>query len=73
MDSGLRVTAGDLGRAIAAGKADPMDLTERYLAAIAAHPAEHEAEDGHHHHRHEQADHHGHRLAGPDSQGRGAD
>ncbi len=38
MDSGLRVTAGDLGRAIAAGKADPMDLTERYLAAIAAHP-----------------------------------
>ena len=31
--------AGDLGRAIAAGKADPVDLTEHFLAAIAAHPA----------------------------------
>lgn len=38
MDGDLRATAGDLGRAIAAGKADPVDLTERYLAAIAAHP-----------------------------------
>lgn len=38
MDSDLRATAGDLGRAIAAGTADPVDLTERYLAAIAAHP-----------------------------------
>jgi aspartyl-tRNA(Asn)/glutamyl-tRNA(Gln) amidotransferase subunit A len=31
-------SAGDLGRAIAAGKADPVDLTEAFLAAIAAHP-----------------------------------
>lgn len=31
--------AGDLGRAIAAGKAGPVDLTEHFLAAIAAHPA----------------------------------
>lgn len=30
--------AGDLGRAIAAGKADPLDLTEAFLDAIAAHP-----------------------------------
>ena len=38
MDGDLRATAGDLGRAIGAGTVDPVDLTERYLAAIAAHP-----------------------------------
>lgn len=31
-------SAGDLGRAIGAGKLDPLDLTESFLAAIAAHP-----------------------------------
>lgn len=31
-------SAGDLGRAIAAGKLDPVDLTEAFLAAIAAQP-----------------------------------
>ena len=31
-------TAADLGRAIAAGDTDPVDLTESYLAAINAHP-----------------------------------
>lgn len=31
-------SAGDLGRAIAAGELDPVDLTEAFLAAIAAHP-----------------------------------
>ncbi len=38
MDGDLTATAGDLGRAIGAGTVDPVDLTERYLAAIAAHP-----------------------------------
>jgi aspartyl-tRNA(Asn)/glutamyl-tRNA(Gln) amidotransferase subunit A len=32
-------SAGDLGRAIGAGKADPVALTEAYLDAIATHPA----------------------------------
>lgn len=32
-------SAGDLGRAIGAGKSDPVELTEAFLAAIAAHPA----------------------------------
>ncbi len=31
-------SAGDLGRAIGAGKLDPLDLTEDYLGAIAVHP-----------------------------------
>lgn len=31
-------SAGDLGRAIGAGKLDPVDLTEGFLSAIAAHP-----------------------------------
>ncbi|HQU70531.1 MAG TPA: amidase family protein [Albidovulum sp.] len=31
-------SAGDLGRGIAAGKADPVELAEAFLAAIAAHP-----------------------------------
>lgn len=31
-------SAGDLGRAIGAGKADPRELAEGFLAAIAAHP-----------------------------------
>ncbi|MDP3962076.1 MAG: amidase family protein [Pseudorhodobacter sp.] len=39
MESGWRgMTAGDLGRGVAAGKIDPVELTEAYLAAIAAHP-----------------------------------
>ncbi len=31
-------SAGDLGRAIGAGRVDPVDLTEAYIAAIGAHP-----------------------------------
>ncbi|MCV2881955.1 amidase [Actibacterium sp. XHP0104] len=34
----LRMSAGDLGRAIGAGRIDPVALTEAYLEAIAAHP-----------------------------------
>lgn len=34
----LTATASDLGRAIGAGKLDPRDLAEAYLAAIDAHP-----------------------------------
>ena len=34
----LRATAADLGRAIGAGQVDPVDLTQTYLDAIAAHP-----------------------------------
>jgi len=37
-DGWRAMTAGDLGRGIGAGKIDPVDLTEAYLAAIAAHP-----------------------------------
>ena len=37
-DAWRAMTAGDLGRGIGAGKIDPVDLTEAYLAAIAAHP-----------------------------------
>ena len=37
-DNWLWMTAGDLGRAIGAGKINPVDLTEGYLDAIAAHP-----------------------------------
>lgn len=33
------MTAADLGRGIAAGRIDPVELAEAYLAAIAAHPA----------------------------------
>lgn len=38
MQDWLRMTAGDLGRGIAAGEIDPEALCETYLAAIAAHP-----------------------------------
>lgn len=34
----LTARAADLGRGISSGKIDPVDLTEAYLAAIAAHP-----------------------------------
>ncbi len=34
----LAASAGDLGRGIAEGKVDPVDLAEAYLDAIAAHP-----------------------------------
>lgn len=34
----LTATAADLGRAIGAGQVDPVDLTQTYLDAIAAHP-----------------------------------
>lgn len=37
MDDWLSATAADLGRGIEAGKIDPVDLTEAYLAAIDAH------------------------------------
>ncbi len=38
MQEWLHMTACDLGRAIAQGRIDPVDLTEAYLAAIDAHP-----------------------------------
>jgi aspartyl-tRNA(Asn)/glutamyl-tRNA(Gln) amidotransferase subunit A len=38
MDIDRGATAADLGRGIAAGHIDPVDLTEAYLDAIAAHP-----------------------------------
>ncbi len=38
MQDWLWMTAADLGRGIAAGQIDPIDLTETYLAAIDAHP-----------------------------------
>ena len=38
MQDWLWMTAADLGRSIAAGDIDPLDLTEAYLAAIDAHP-----------------------------------
>ncbi|MEO1138324.1 MAG: amidase family protein [Pseudomonadota bacterium] len=38
MSDWLSMSAGDLGRAIAAGKIGPVELTETYLAAIDAHP-----------------------------------
>jgi len=38
MQDWLKMTAADLGRGIAAGKIDPIDLTEAYLSAIDAHP-----------------------------------
>jgi aspartyl-tRNA(Asn)/glutamyl-tRNA(Gln) amidotransferase subunit A len=34
----LRATAADLGRAIGAGRLDPRDITEAFLAAIESHP-----------------------------------
>lgn len=37
----LKKSAGDLGRAIAAGQIDPVELTEAYLEAIAAHDIAH--------------------------------
>lgn len=38
MQNWLTMTAGDLGRGIAAGTIDPVDLTQTYLDAISAHP-----------------------------------
>ncbi len=38
MDDWLKATAADLGRGIAAGRIDPVELTEAHLAAIDAHP-----------------------------------
>ena len=38
MQSILEMSASDLGRAIDVGKLDPLEITESYLAAIAAHP-----------------------------------
>jgi len=38
MDDWLRMSAADLGRGIAAGNIDPVDLTRTYLDAIDAHP-----------------------------------
>ncbi|MFT7592919.1 MAG: aspartyl-tRNA(Asn)/glutamyl-tRNA(Gln) amidotransferase subunit A [Paracoccaceae bacterium] len=38
MQNWLTMTAGDLGRGIAAGDIDPVALTDTYLAAIDAHP-----------------------------------
>lgn len=38
MPDWLRMSAGDLGRGIGAGRIDPRDLAEAFLAAIAAHP-----------------------------------
>ena len=38
MQEWLTMTAADLGRGIAAGDIDPVDLTQTYLDAIAAHP-----------------------------------
>ena len=37
-DAWLKMTAADLGRGIAAGQIDPLDLAKTYLAAIANHP-----------------------------------
>ncbi|MBK0326261.1 amidase [Rhodobacteraceae bacterium F11138] len=39
MQDWLKMSAGDLGRAIGAGKIDPVDLTCAYLDAIDVHPA----------------------------------
>ncbi len=39
MEKWLRMSAGDLGRGIAAGDIDPVALTDTYLAAIDAHPS----------------------------------
>lgn len=39
MEKWLRMSAGDLGRGIAAGDIDPVALTETYLTAIDAHPS----------------------------------
>lgn len=41
MQDWLWASAADLGRGIGAGQIDPIDLTETYLAAIAAHPMTH--------------------------------
>ena len=38
MQDWLRMSAADLGRGIGAGQIDPLDLTEAFLDAIAAHP-----------------------------------
>ena len=38
MENWLKTSAGDLGRGIASGDIDPVDLTETYLEAIEAHP-----------------------------------
>ncbi|EKE44273.1 amidase [Oceaniovalibus guishaninsula JLT2003] len=38
MDEWLKASAADLGRGIAAGRIDPVDLTGAFLAAIDAHP-----------------------------------
>ncbi|MBI6629668.1 amidase [Pontibaca salina] len=38
MQDWLRMSAGDLGRDIAAGRIDPLDLTRGFLAAIDGHP-----------------------------------
>lgn len=38
MTEWLRATAADLGRGIGAGRIDPVDLTEAFLEAMAAHP-----------------------------------
>lgn len=38
MQDWLTMSAGDLGRGIASGEIDPVELTETYLAAIDAHP-----------------------------------
>ena len=41
MQDWLWMTAADLGRGIGAGKIDPVDLTQTYLAAIDTHPLAH--------------------------------
>ncbi len=41
MQDWLTMSMGDLGRGIAAGKIDPVDLTRTYLDAIKAHPLQH--------------------------------
>ena len=38
MTDWTKMTAADLGRGIANGTIDPVDLTQAYLDAIAAHP-----------------------------------
>ena len=38
MEKWLTMSMADLGRGIAAGEIDPIDLTEKYLSAIKAHP-----------------------------------
>ncbi|WP_044025755.1 amidase [Roseobacter litoralis] len=38
MQAWLKMTAADLGRGIATGEIDPVDLTQTYLDAISAHP-----------------------------------